>query len=136
MKHALGDSFDDSLANCKWNVWHGNVEESLIKLEMLMLNISDSEKCSKLKGLYNYLKQNQDYIVNYDERKRLGKTFTSQVAESHIESIINARHKKSGKMQWSREGAHNVLQIRSEIISKTWTQQWQQAVLSALGAAV
>jgi hypothetical protein len=136
VKHALGASFEDCLASCKWNVWHGNVEESLIKLEMLMLNISDDEKCSKLKGLYNYLKQNQDYIVNYDERKRLGKTFTSQVAESHIESIINARHKKSGKMQWSREGAHNVLQIRSEIISKTWTQQWQQVVLSALGAAV
>jgi len=59
-----------------------------------MLNISDDEKCSKLKGLYNYLKQNQNYIVNYEERKRLGKTFTSQVAESHIESIINARHKR------------------------------------------
>ena len=59
-----------------------------------MLNISDDEKCSKLKGLYNYLKQNQNYIVNYEERKRLGKTFTSQVAESHIEAIINARHKR------------------------------------------
>lgn len=136
VKYALCDSFEDPLESCKWNMWHGNVKESLIKLEMLMLNISDSQKCSKLRGLYNYLKQNQDYIVNYDERKRLGKTFTSQVAESHLESIINARHKKSGKMQWSREGAHNVLQIRSEIISKTWTEQWQQAVLSALGAAV
>lgn len=136
VKNALGDSFQESLESCKWNLWHGNVEESLSKLEMLMLNISDDEKCSKLKGLDNYLKQNQDYIVNYEERKQLGKTFTSQVAESHIEAIINARHKKSGKMQWSREGAHNVLQIRSEIISKTWIGQWQQAVLSALGAAV
>ena len=136
VKNALGDSFEDSLSSCKWNLWHGNVEESLTKLEMLLLNISDSEKCSKLKGLYNYLKQNQDYIVNYNERKEMGKTFTSQVAESHIESIINARHKKSGKMQWSREGAHNLLQIRSEIISKTWVGQWQQAVISALGAVV
>ncbi len=136
VKNALGDSFEDSLESCKWNLWHGNVDESLSKLEILMLNISDDEKCSKLKSLYNYIKQNQDYIVNYQERQQLGKTFTSQVAESHIESIINARHKKSGKMQWSREGAHNVLQIRSEIVSKTWTQQWQQAVLSALGAAV
>ncbi|MBV8884633.1 MAG: hypothetical protein JO235_11645 [Chroococcidiopsidaceae cyanobacterium CP_BM_RX_35] len=82
-------------------MWHGNVEESLAKLEMLMLNISVAEKCTKLKGLYNYLKQNQDYIVNYEERKQLEKTFTSQVAELHIESVINARHKKSGKMQWS-----------------------------------
>lgn len=119
VKNALGDSFEDSLESCKWNLWHGNVEESLTKLEMLLLNISDSEKRSKLKGLYNYLKQNQDYIVNYEERKEMGKTFTSQVAESHIESIINAWHKKSGKMQWSRKGAHNVLQIRLEIISKT-----------------
>ena len=134
--NALGESFEDSLSSCKWNLWHGNVEESLTKLEMLLLNISDKEKRSQLKGLYNYLKQNQEYVVNYESQKEMGKTFTSQVAESHIESIINARHKKSGKMQWSREGAHNVLQIRSEIISKTWTKQWQQAVLSALGAAV
>ena len=136
VKNALGNSFEESLESCKGNLWHGNVEESLTKLEMLMLNISDDEKCSKLKGLYNYLKQNQDYIVNYEERRQLGNTFTTQVAESHIEAIINARHKKSGKMQWSREGAHNVLQIRSEIISKTWIGQWQWAVLSALGAAV
>lgn len=27
-------------------------------------------------------------------------------AESHVESIINTRHKKSGEMQWTREGAH------------------------------
>jgi len=57
-----------------------------------------------------------------------------QVAESHIDSVLNARHKKTGKMQWSREGAHNVLQIRAEIISKGWPEQWQGAVLSALGA--
>lgn len=136
VRNALGESFEDSLESCKWNLWHSNVEESLTKLEILILNISDKEKRSKLKGLYNYLKQNQEYIINYESRKEMGKTFTSQVAESHIEAMINARHKKSGKMQWSREEAHNVLQIRSEIISKTWTKQWQQAVLSALGAAV
>lgn len=136
MKLALGDSFEESLESCKWNLWHGNVQEILTKLEMLMLNISDAEKCAKLKGLYNYLQQNQNYIVNYEERQQRGNTFTTQVAESHIEAIINTRHKKSGKMQWSREGAHNVLQIRSEIISKTWIGQWQRAVLSALGAAI
>jgi len=89
---ALGDSFKD-LLSCKWNLWHGNVEESLSKLEMLMLNISDAKR-SRLKGLYEYLNQNQDYIVNYEERKGLGKTFTTQVTESHIESIINVRHKR------------------------------------------
>lgn len=134
MKKALGESFAESLESSKWNVWHGNVEEALTRLEMLSVNISDSQKRSKLQGLYDYLKRNREYIVNYDERQVLFKTFTSQVAESHIASVINARHKKTGKMQWSREGAHNVLQIRAEIISKGWPEQWQGAVLSALGA--
>lgn len=136
VKNALADSCEESMESCKWNLWPGNVEESLTKLEILMLNISDAQKCDKIRGLYNYLKQNRNYIVNYEERKGLGKTFTSQVAESHIEAIINARHKKSGKMQWIREGAHNLLQIRSKIISKTWIGRWQQAILSALGSVV
>ena len=30
-------------------------------------------------------------------------------------------------MQWSREGAHSVLQIRASLFSKAWTTDWQQA---------
>jgi len=30
-------------------------------------------------------------------------------------------------MQWSREGAHNVLQIRASRFSKTWQQDWEKA---------
>jgi len=70
--------------------------------------------------------------VHYEERAKEQKTYTSQVAESHIESIINARHNKSGKMQWTRAGAHKVLQIRGVIISNEWEDRWQGAVLSAL----
>lgn len=73
--------------------------------------------------------------VNYDERAKANKTYTSQIAESHIDSIINARHKKTGKMQWTREGAHNVLQIRAMIVSNEWDAKWQSSVLSALSAA-
>lgn len=54
MKNALGDSFEKSLESCKWNLWHGNVEESLTKLEILMQNISDAVQCDKIRGLYNY----------------------------------------------------------------------------------
>jgi hypothetical protein len=81
------------------------------------------------------LENNKAYLVNYEERNKENKTYTSQVAESHIESVINARHKKSGKMQWTREGAHSVLQIRGMITSNEWSNRWQQSVLSALGVA-
>jgi len=74
--------------------------------------------------------------VHYEERAKEHKTYTSQVAESHIESIINARHNKSGKMQWTQAGAHKVLQIRGVIASNEWEDRWQVAVLSALEVAV
>jgi len=55
VKKALGESFEESLESSKWNVWHGNVEEALTRLEMLSVNISDSQKRWKLQGLYDYL---------------------------------------------------------------------------------
>jgi len=53
---------------------------------------------------------------------------------SHIESLINARHKRTGKMQWTREGAHQVLQIRATMASNQWEEIGTTAVLSALVA--
>ena len=100
-----------------------------------MTNITDPKKRSKLSGLYDYLSRNQAYLVNYEARAQANQTYTSHVAESHIESIINARHRKSGKMQWTREGAHQVLQIRGLIASNEWDNRWQRAVLSALDVA-
>ena len=85
--------------------------------------------------LYNFLKRNQQYIVNYEQRKQASLTFTSQVAESHIESLINARQKRSKKMQWSRDGAHQVLQIRAKMESNEWNTLWQDTVIAALGIA-
>jgi len=98
--------------------------------------VTETEKRSKLQKLYDYLKNNEAYLVNYEEREQENKTYTSQVAETHIDSIINERYKNSKKMQWTREGAHNVLQIRGKIISNEWDKNWQSPVLSALVGAV
>jgi hypothetical protein len=62
-------------------------------------NITDEAHKAKLTGLYNYIERNQAYIVNYDARAITHQTYTSQVAESHIDTLINARHKRTGKMQ-------------------------------------
>ena len=132
VRSAVEESFKETLERIKWTLWHGKSEEALAKLKMLMLNLKDKKKHKKLEELYDYLQRNQAYLVNYEQRKEDQLIYTSQVAESHIESIINARHKKSGKMQWTREGAHKVLQIRGLIASNEWDNRWQSAVLSAL----
>ena len=134
VRSAVEETFQETLERIKWTLWHGRSEEALSKLKILIGNVTEAKKCLKLEKLYDYLKDNQAYLVNYGERKQQNKTYTSQVAESHIESVINARHKKSKKMQWSREGAHNVLQIRGMIASNEWKNHWQVPVLSALEA--
>lgn len=135
VRGAVSDGFQDTLERVKWTLWHGKSEEALAKLKLLMTSITDPKKRKKLEGLSNYLEHNKAYLVNYEERDKGHKTYTSQVAESYVESIINSRHKKDGKMQWTREGAHKVLQIRGVIASNEWKNRWQAVVLSALNAA-
>ena len=133
VKNALGEAFGTSLESAKWKLWHGNADDALTKLALLRDNVSDEVQRSKLTGLYEYLHRNQAYLVNYDARDQANKTYTSQVAESHIDALINARHKRTKKMQWTREGAHHVLQIRAMMASDEWESKGQGAVLAALG---
>ena len=135
VKNALGEAFTTSLESAKWKLWHGYPQDALTKLALLRDNSTDEGHRSKLIGLYEYLHRNQAYIVNYDARDQANKTYTSQVAESHVDALINARHKRTKKMQWTREGAHHVLQIRAMMASDEWESKSQDAVLLALGAA-
>ena len=127
--NALGETFTKSLDSAKWSLWHGKIDDALGKIALLRDNISDDKKQTKLTSLHDYLKNNRDYLVNYDQREKAGLAYTSQVAESHIDTIINTRHKKKQKMQWTRVGAHNVLQIRASMISNEWCDNWLDLVL-------
>jgi len=120
VKNALGEACEQSLESAKWQLWHGQARDALTKLAFLRDNITDEEKRSKITGLHDYIERNQSYIVNYDERDSTQKPYTSQVADSYVDAIMNARHKKTRKMQWTRTGAHHVLQIRAIIASEEW----------------
>jgi hypothetical protein len=105
IRSAVEDGYQETLERIKWTLWHGRPHEALTKLHMLTTNVTDAKKRSKLEGLYDYLERNKAYLVHYEARATEQQTYTSQVAESHIESIINARHNKSGKMQWTPRGS-------------------------------
>jgi len=49
------------------------VDESLQKLTFIRDNITDEQKRPKLKRLQDYLENNRDYLVNYDEREKAKK---------------------------------------------------------------
>ncbi len=119
--------FKDKLEKVKWFLWHGKAKEGLERLAQLQGTVNDKNLLSDLQDLYEYLERNQKYMVNYQERQASNLPFTSTYAESSVNALINERQKNNKKMQWSREGAHNVLQIRTSVFSKTWRDDWKMA---------
>lgn len=71
-------------------------------------------------------------IINYSQRKKSGLIFTSQMAESTVESLINQRCKGKQHMTWTREGIHPLLQVRAYVASNDWAQNWEEKVLGAM----
>lgn len=134
VKRSMGDR-SKPLDEIKNLVWKGNIELALDGLQVLKAKTLDAKEKSKINGISIYLKRNKDQIINYDERAKNNLVYTSQVAESTVEHIINDRHKRNQKMQWTREGAHNVLQIRAIMASNQWDYSWQDAVFEAIRRA-
>ena len=123
---AIGEEHKELFDKVKWNLWHGNSDEGLKRLDELKLKITDKALVAKLNKLYNYINNNKSGMVNYEKRKNDGLVFTSNLTESTVNSLINERQKGKQKMLWSRDGAHNVLQIRSSIASKSWQNDWKK----------
>ena len=113
------------LESIKWKIWKGETLEALKRLNWLYVNSTNKDYTDKIHDLFKYLSNNKEYLINYDKRKEANLPFTSSIIESTVENIINERHKKKQKAQWSREGAHNVLQLRTSRMSNDWEDEWK-----------
>ena len=91
-----------------------------------LFSITDVKQQRLLKNFFDYINDNQTRIVNYDERQRASLIFSSHVAESTVEHLLNRRAKKKQKMQWSRDGLHTVMQIRCSQASARWNSDWDK----------
>ena len=122
-KIALPD-YTESLDSSKYKVWHGKPQEAINKLDELTkeleFNKVSERKIDKVVSIKSYLLNNIDKLVNYMERKEANLPYTSSIAETIVESQINTRFKRKQKMQWTRENAHNVLQIKTTMHSNEW----------------
>jgi hypothetical protein len=77
----------------KWHLWRGRVDRALLRLSHVTESIKDSKQLKKLNQLKFYIENNSDNIVDYRYRKKQGLAFTSHLAESTVESLINQRCK-------------------------------------------
>ena len=108
----------------KWHLWHGHPTISIIRLNQLIEKLTDKEPIKKVNELIKYITNNSDHIVNYHIRRLRKLPYSSQLAETSVNSLINERQKKR-KMQWTRNGAHNILQIRTSVFSNNWDEDWK-----------
>jgi hypothetical protein len=111
---SLPAELKEKLMRIKWHLWRGKVDNVLIRLKQLLELSKDEKEINKIVKFYNYIENNKDKIVNYRERQKLGLVFTSNLAESTVESLINQRCKGQQHMRWSREGLNPLLQLRSD----------------------
>jgi len=127
VKRSLPD-FKEQLDEIHVLLWHGCVNEAISKIQALSTDVTDEKQLNLINNFYEYIFSNKEYIVNYDGRKSKGLAYTSHVAESTVEHLLNDRCKRRQKMQWSREGIHAVIQIRVSQASGDWDDDWENAI--------
>ena len=73
----------------------------------------------KTKELHTYIANNRGSVPNYGKRWREGKRIATSFVESTVNVSIGKRFAKSQQMQWSKQGAHRLLQTRAKTLDRT-----------------
>ncbi len=120
----LGAAAEKSLESVKHYLWHGNVDMALERLDSLLfdleINRRSSKAVAKLLGSVSdfdtYIRNNREFIPNFGERYRQGDTISTAFVESTINQVVSKRFVKKQQMQWTLEGAHLLLQMRTRVL--------------------
>jgi transposase-like protein/nuclear transport factor 2 (NTF2) superfamily protein len=130
---AVDEDSVNFLEKAKWKLWHGKSKESIAKLKELLVKGIDKKIETRIKKLIAYLQNNIDILTNYEKKNEAGDIYTSSIAESTVEAMINSRYRQTQKMQWSKESSHKSLQVRaaqySNILGKLWDLIWPKLLV-------
>jgi hypothetical protein len=65
---------------------------------------------------HTYIERNRAFIPNYGERYRYGERISTGFVESTGNQVISRRFCKKQQMQWTKRGAHLLLQTRAKTL--------------------
>ncbi len=115
---------EEELQLLKWNLWHGNVSRALNRIEELQLDLetaNESENRTKLlralREFEIYIENNRAFIPNFGERYRNQERISTAFVESTVNQVISKRMVKQQQMQWSKKGAHLLVQMRTKVLN-------------------
>ena len=113
------------LESIKWKLWHGKPLDALTKIlklsDLIAAHAKDYSKFVNLikhnSEFFNYISNNIDIIVDYGKRWRSGKRISTSFTESLVNYFISKRFCKKQQMQWSKQGAHLLVQVRAKVVN-------------------
>jgi hypothetical protein len=119
-------AIEKSLERTKWFLWHGNVCRALEVVEDLECGLESSEGSSEkrrkllkaVKEFGHYIGANKTFIPNYGDRHRHGETISTAFVESAVNYVVSKRMVKKQQMRWSEGGAHQLLQVRTQVLNE------------------
>jgi hypothetical protein len=122
----LGEEIRDKLERLKWSLWHGNLYKAFYKIEDIESLIYHCEETyPKFKPLRKaveefrtYIGNNRHLLPNYGERYRNGEAIATGFVESTVNQVVSKRFCKRQQMQWSKRGAHLLLQTRVKTLNQ------------------
>jgi len=122
-----GAQLTKDLDRIKWKLWHGNTtgaqeaiaefEANLFELEVDYPNLRKFIVAAREFGVY--IASNGDSLINYGERHRSGERISSAFVEATVNAVVSKRFAKKQQMQWTRRGAHLLLQTRTKMLDGT-----------------
>jgi hypothetical protein len=115
------------LERIKWRLWHSDGDEALARAQALAADVAAlSSGYPGLKrlvkaaaGLATYIANNAAAIVNYSRRWDNGERISTAFVESTVNLVVSRRFAKKQQMQWSKKGAHLLLQTRTKTLDGT-----------------
>jgi hypothetical protein len=121
----LGEAIRDQVERLKWSLWHGQVDKALGKIDDLETSIEPFRETyarftplvKALSELRTYIGNNRHVIPNYGERYHNGEAIATGFVESTVNEVVSKRFCKKQQMQWSKEGAHLLLQTRVKTLN-------------------
>jgi hypothetical protein len=125
--YALRDPVVRDLERLKWFLWHGNVYKALQVVQSVEMDLDvaaalgDGTARKLLKTVeefHTYIARNRTFIPNYGERYRAGERISTGFVESTVNQVISKRFCKKQQMQWTKRGAHLLLQTRVKTLNQ------------------
>src|SRR3954469_870548 len=122
------------LDRIKWRLWHGDTDVALSRARELAADVailtSDYPGLPRFAkaaaGLVTYIDNNAAAIPDYGERRRYAEPISTAFAESTVNLVVGKRFAKKQQMQWSKAGAHLLLQTRTQTLDGTLPETFRR----------